>query len=49
MSNAKSVMNVESSFIHLDVVIIVDFVVKSSAVDVAMKLFQDIKLDTLVK
>ena len=49
MSNARSVTNVESSFIHLDVVIIVGFVVKSFAVGVAMKLFRGIKLDTLVK
>ena len=41
-------MNAVSSSIHFDVVIIVDFVAKSFAVDAVMKLFQDIKLATQV-
>jgi hypothetical protein len=41
-------MNVESSSTHSDVVTTADFVVKSFAVGVVMKSFQDIKLATRV-
>jgi hypothetical protein len=48
MNTARSAMNVESSSTHSDVVTTADFVVKSFAVGVVMKSFQDIKLATQV-